>query len=115
MDWTYDAKVLKVVDGDTVDLELDLGFKILHRARTRLFGINTPEISSKDEAESKAGILAREFLKGLCEGKPCTVVTQKDKGDKYGRYLVTLKLGELDVNAELIRLGHAKAYFGGAR
>jgi len=119
--YTYRAKVAKVVDGDTVDLDVGLGFEMYHKARFRLVGINTPESFGKDACD--AGRAAKQYLIDLLP--PGTVViakTSKDKREKYGRMLAELYLCDADgnplkvtVNQMMIDRGHAKPYDGGAR
>jgi micrococcal nuclease len=119
--YTYRSSVVKVIDGDTVDLQVSLGFEMYHKARFRLVGINTPESFGKDACD--AGRAAKQFLIDLLP--PGTVVvakTSKDKREKYGRMLAELFLCDADgkpltvtVNQTMIDRGHAKAYDGGAR
>lgn len=85
----YQAKCINVVDGDTVDLEIDLGLKLMLRERIRLYGVDTPEIYStkKDSQEYKDGMVAKARVSDLILGKIIWVNTMKDKQEKYGRYL----------------------------
>ena len=116
----YKAEVLSVYDGDTVTLMIDQGMKHFARVKVRLVGINTPEIRTKDLDEKKRGLEAKEYLKSRIEGK--TVIVHTVKKGKFGRWLGVLwvfdedmdTLGE-SLNDEMIRVGHAQAYFGGAR
>ena len=119
-DYTYDAKVLDVIDGDTIVCLVDLGFDIHIRQHLRLYGINAREIHSKDAAEKAAGIEAKIALKGLLTDFPIIIETFKDATEKYGRLLAKVRVlrpgtPALLVNDEMIRLGHARAYFGGKR
>jgi micrococcal nuclease len=83
--YNYRASVIKVVDGDTVDLRIDLGMSIFHDIRCRLLGINAPERFTKEGKEST------KFLKDLLsKQKTWEVITHKDKKEKYGRYLVSI-------------------------
>lgn len=118
--YTYSAKVLNVVDGDTVDLEVDLGFSIKREDRFRLYGIDTPEIRAKDHVEKAAGLAAKARLKDLIEGKDVIINTIKDKTDKYGRYLAVITIEDesqltININEKLVEEGLAKSYFGGSR
>jgi len=115
--FTYNAKLLKVVDGDTVDLRIDLGFKVFTEQRFRLAGINAPELHSKDPAERERGKAATEHLKTLIMGEGQLVVTTTlDKQEKYGRFLARITNGSgEDVNGEMVKAGHAKLYDGGKR
>lgn len=66
--YSYRCKVVKVIDGDTVDIDLDLGFGIwLKDERVRLYGIDTPESRTRDKEEKVYGLAAKEFLKGMCD------------------------------------------------
>ncbi len=115
--FTYNAKLLKVVDGDTVDLRVDLGFNVFTEQRFRLKGINCPELHSKDAEEKKRGAAARDYLTSLISGEGQLVVTTfLDKQEKYGRFLAELSnaSGE-DVNEEMVKAGHAVPYDGGKR
>jgi len=111
---------LSVYDGDTITLMIDQGMKHFARVKVRLLGINTPEIKTRDLEEKKRGIEAREYLKNRLDGKKVIIHTAK-KG-KFGRWLGVIwiyeegmeELGE-SLNDEMIRVGHAKAYDGGAR
>lgn len=119
--YTYRATVLHVVDGDTVDLSVSLGFEMAYKARFRLVGINTPESYGPDAcAEGRA---AKQYLiDTLPTGTHVIVKTTKDKKEKYGRFLAELFLvgdaglpHDRSVNQMMIDAGHAKPYFGGAR
>lgn len=116
----YGATVLNVVDGDTVDLMIDLGFNIHHKIRVRLYGVNTPESRTKDLKEKELGIKAKEFTKDwLSKHKWVFVNTIPDKNDKYGRILARVFSSE-DVNnpataclnKDIIQSGHAREYYG---
>lgn len=82
----YKARVVKIVDGDTIDVDIDLGFGITKRERVRLLGINTPELHVKAEAE--AGAQAKAFVVDwVAKYSEVELKTVKSKYDKYGRYL----------------------------
>jgi micrococcal nuclease len=108
--YEYSARLLRVVDGDTVDVEIDLGLDVSTHARIRLAGLNAPEISTP------AGVAAAEHLDELVAlaGSPLTIRTEKDRREKYGRYLGTLLRtgGGLDVNARMVSDGFAKVWDG---
>ena len=95
--FVYNAEVLRVVDGDTFDLKIDLGFKIIHENRFRLYGVNTPEVRGKEKVR---GLKVKEYVKGLIEGKMIVVETFK-KG-KFGRYVSEIYLGESKKKGEKI-------------
>jgi len=112
----YGAKVEKVIDGDTVDLSIDLGFDIHHKIRVRLYGVDTPESRTVNKAEKEAGLKAKEFVKTWTNTHASVVIeTIKDKSEKYGRVLANVYSDELKsscLNTELVSQGFAKAYFG---
>jgi micrococcal nuclease len=118
--WQYKrVKVLRVIDGDTVELEIDTGFKNKHTNVFRIYGIDAPEIRGKTK---KAGVAAKEFLQEFLKLSQLSWVnTFKDKSDKYGRILVQIfvvdhrdqKISE--VGTVMLKTGHAVLYFGGAR
>ena len=88
--WTFTIlAVHKVVDGDTLDLELDLGFSISIRQRVRLKGIDTPEIASKDAGDRERAKAAREFTAAWC-ARQAEIRAETTKDDKYGRMLAEL-------------------------
>ena len=112
--FVYQAELDRVVDGDTVDVVLDLGFDVkLHKQRARLHGIDTPESRTRNLAEKKLGLAAKERLKELCVGK--FKVKSLGKG-KYGRILGIpyTETGE-DICQKLIDEGHAVKYHGGKK
>jgi len=118
--YEYSAKVVRVVDGDTVDALIDCGFSISTRQRIRLLGINTPECRTRDKEEKKKGLAAKARLKELIRlGKGQFLVkTFLDKKGKYGRLLGALYNLEVDqrtYNDVLLEEGHATAYLGGSR
>lgn len=112
----YRATVTNVVDGDTIDLSIDLGFDIVYALRVRLYGIDTPE---KVGATKIAGLAATDFAKKAVSGKAVTIATFEDKQEKFGRFLANVyyeKSGlEVCLNDELVAAGHAVKYFGGKK
>lgn len=113
----YSAEVTRVVDGDTVDAFVDLGFDMHSKQRVRLYGINTPECRTRDLVEKKAGLAAKARLKEMLrESKnKCVIKTRLDKKGKYGRVLGVLYVDDCDLNTKLVKEGHAKKYYGGSR
>lgn len=111
----YYARVSEVIDGDTVDVEVDLGFSIVHKIRIRLNGINTPETRTRNKEEKARGLAAKNRLKELVEGKIVLIKTEKAELEKYGRYLGVLFVEGVNVNQQLITEGHAVSYDGGKR
>lgn len=112
----YVRKVEAVVDGDTIDVLIDLGFDILFASRVRLAGIDTPESRTKDLSEKKLGLEAKEYLKyKLKDAKSVIIKTEKmDSSEKYGRILGWLFVDDqkLSINEQMIADGHAWGYLG---
>jgi len=108
--YKYKAKVINVVDGDTIDAIVDLGFKLKWETRLRLYGIDTPETRTKNLDEKKKGLEAKEYVKSKIEGKEVLIETHK-KG-KFGRYLATIFIDGINLNLELIKKGLAREYYG---
>lgn len=90
--YTYRAACLRVVDGDTVDLDIDQGLHQHAHERVRLYGIDAPEVYgvAKDSEEYRLGMLAKERLEQLIVGKKLWIETHRDKTEKYGRYLAVI-------------------------
>lgn len=107
--YEYYTKIDKVVDGDTVDVFIDLGFSVWHKERIRLSGIDTAE------KNTPLGKALKAFLVTNLEGK--TVKLQVSKPDKYGRYLGTvfLKDSTVSINDQLIKASLAKPYGGDSK
>jgi len=104
----YSARQVRVIDGDTVDVEIDLGFSTFVKQRLRLYGINAPE---KNRAASRgAGIAALQHLESLLCAGPCEVVTKKDATEKYGRYLAELFVNGENLNDRMVKDGFAAPY-----
>ena len=106
----YRAKLARIVDGDTVYLEVDLGFQVTGHFEFRLAGINTPETRG---AEKSAGIAAKNALAALLHDK--SLIVHSEKSGKYGRWLGTLWVPNgdgtmLNVNEELVKTGFAEPY-----
>jgi micrococcal nuclease len=109
-------EVKNVVDGDTIDVIIDLGFDILFSSRVRLAGIDTPESRTTDKAEKALGIEAKEYLKKqLKDAKSVIIRTEKmDSSEKYGRILGWVYInGESEsINNKMINDGYAWGYLG---
>lgn len=109
----YKAALVKVVDGDTLDLDVDLGFRVHVHERIRLLGINAPEVTG---ASKPAGLQAAQWLDGQIGGPGGQVLLQVSGQDKYGRWLGTIYrddgTGQLvNLNQALLQAGHAVAYW----
>ena len=116
--YTYFVKsVDRIVDGDTIDISIDLGFDLTKKERVRLAGIDTPEKRTKDQREKEMGYQATEFLEmHLMEATKLTVRTEKD--GKFGRMLGWLYKSETDtmsINQIMIDKGYAWSYDGGTK
>jgi len=115
--YEYHVKnITNVVDGDTIDVDIDLGFDISFNSRVRLAGIDTPESRTTDKAEKILGLEAKEYLKKkLKDAKTIIIKTEKiDSSEKYGRILGWLYINEdtISVNDHMINDGYAWAYLG---
>jgi micrococcal nuclease len=112
--YEYSCEVRRVVDGDTVDVTMDLGFNILHKCRVRLYGIDTPESRTRDPDEKVRGKMASAFLKeAINTGDQVVIQTKlKDSKGKYGRVLGTVVVDGVDINQFMVKNYLAAAYFG---
>ena len=111
--YEYCCQVTRVVDGDTVDANIDLGFDISYFSRIRLFGIDTPESRTRNKDEKLRGLLAKEYIvNALANGKEIVVKTALEKKGKYGRVLGSLVVDGLDLNQDMIAKHLAVAYHG---
>jgi micrococcal nuclease len=112
----YVKKVTKVVDGDTIDVDIDLGFDISFSSRVRLAGIDTPESRTTDKMEKALGLEAKAYLKHEIDAAKTVVIkTEKmDSSEKYGRILgwVFLDGANVSLNEKMIQDGHAWGYLG---
>tara|TARA_B100000131_G_scaffold122660_1_gene119768 strand:+ start:312 stop:701 length:390 start_codon:yes stop_codon:yes gene_type:complete len=106
-------EVLKVVDGDTIDVRVKLlPFSLLNDIRVRMEGINAWESRTRDPEEKKLGLAAKKRLTELTQEEVTVCLTERGK---FGRWLGTLFSGETNINQQLIAEGHAHEYFGGKR
>lgn len=108
--FTYSATVVEIYDGDTVTLDVDLGFNIRFKNKFRLYGIDAWEVRGE---ERERGLVARDWLRQVFPVDSVLFIkTEKDQTGKYGRYLVTMyrktPQGFVNINKELVRLGHAE-------
>jgi len=121
--YNYKISPVRVIDGDTIDAEIDLGFDVKIKKRIRFMGINTPESRTRDLEEKARGLAAKDRVKQLLEGCDNIKLTSHGVG-KYGRCLGELFIDVLDgkecltlesINELLIKEGHAVEYHGGKR
>ena len=126
--YEYRCKVIRVIDGDTVDVDIDLGFDIIIKGeRVRIMGIDTPESRTRDKVEKKFGLASKARLKELIGGKSGPILkTQinkdgEDMKGKFGRILGDFDVYDVVKDAwrpatdMLVEEGHAVAYFGGSK
>ena len=121
--YEYKCKILRVVDGDTVDVDIDLGFGIwMHKERVRMMGIDTPESRTRDKVEKAFGLASKDRLKELLPiGSIQVLKTEIDRSgeDKKGKFGRILGDFLTDDNRRctniLVEEGHAVAYFGGSK
>lgn len=107
------SQVTKVIDGDTCDVILDLGFDIYHKCRIRMFGIDTPESRTRNLEEKKRGLLSKEYLKEKLKAKKLTVKTYKgEETGKFGRVLGDIYADGVSINQTMVEEGYAVAYYG---
>ena len=117
------TKIKKVVDGDTIDVVIDLGFDLMKTERVRIAGVDTPEKRTRDLEEKALGLDATNWLKGKLEetikGDEELIIRTELKGGvgKYGRLLGWLYVGDSDIslNEQMITEGYAWAYDGGTK
>jgi len=112
--YQYSCQVTKIIDGDTIDVILDLGFSILHKCRVRLYGIDTPESRTRDKDEKVRGKLAAKFLQdAITNGKKIVLQSKlKDSKGKYGRVLGEVIVDDININVSMIENFLAVAYYG---
>ena len=110
MDYYYRGRVIEVHDGDTCTVLIDLGLRVNMEVKIRLWGINAPEIIGKDH---EAGIASKEYLSGMILGRDVYIRTEKDRKEKYGRWLGKIYLRDGDnesVNDKMVKEKYAVAY-----
>ena len=114
--YEYRCKVVRVVDGDTVDVDVDLGFGVwLKKERVRLLGIDTPESRTRDKVEKQYGLAAKAFLKQVLGTSPILKTTKDGKG-KFGRilgeFIVEIENNRININQYLVDNYDAVEYNG---
>ena len=121
--YIYKAKLDRVVDGDTIDVHIDLGFSVSVKKRVRFVGINAPESRTRDLKEKARGLAAKDRVKAMLAENPSFTLESTEIG-KYGRVLGKIHLNVLDgvecltqicLNEQLVKENHAVEYWGGKR
>ena len=121
--YTYNAKLQRVVDGDTIDATIDLGFDVFVKKRIRFAGINAPESRTRDLEEKDKGLAAKDRVKNILEENKDFTLHSEEVG-KFGRVLGKIYLDKLDgkdcltqicLNEQLVKEKHAVEYHGGKR
>ena len=112
--YEYRCKVSRVIDGDTVDVDIDLGFGVwLHKERVRVLGIDTPESRTRDKEEKKYGLAAKAFVKDFFKIGDVILTTKKyDAKGKFGRILGDFKCNGRTLSKVMIEMHHAVEYHG---
>ena len=112
--YEYRCKILRIVDGDTVDVDIDLGFGVwMHKERVRLLGIDTPESRTRDLVEKQFGLASKQFVKDLMPiGSQQIIKTEKDKTGKFGRILGDFLIDGKRLTDLMIEANHAVEYNG---
>ena len=111
--YEYKCKMVKVVDGDTIDVDIDLGFGVwMRNQRIRMHGIDTPESRTRDLEEKKYGLAAKDFLIKWTNAGGLTLKTHKDDRGKFGRILGEIWCFDTNVNEKMIEEHHAVRYTG---
>ena len=106
--YKYKALITAVYDGDTVTADIDLGFGIWMKGqKLRLLGIDTPELRGEEREE---GLKVRDYVRSLVLNQEVIVESERDKSGKYGRWLATIWIGDVNLNEKLISEGRAKEY-----
>jgi len=112
--YEYKITLDRVIDGDTVDVDIHLGFNVvLSKQRIRLHGIDTPESRTRNKEEKVRGLISKEYLKNICESSSIRLQS-KDRG-KFGRILGVLYKDDetISINQKMCEEGFAVPYFGG--
>ena len=110
--YEYKCEVKRVVDGDTVDVIIDLGFSILYSTRVRLYGIDTPESRTRDKDEKVRGLLSKDYLKEWLDQGGVIIRTYRDKKGKFGRVLGEMVVGGRNINLLMVEENLAVKYEG---
>ena len=110
--YEYKCEVKRIVDGDTVDVIIDLGFSIHFSTRVRLYGIDTPESRTRDKDEKVRGFLSKDYLKEWLDQGGVIIRTYRDKKGKFGRVLGEMVVGGRNINLLMVEENYAVKYEG---
>lgn len=110
--YLYSAELIRVIDGDTIDAWIDLGFKISIRRRIRLWGIDAPETRTRDLVEKAEGIKAKTRLKDILDGSSGKFLLRSQDVDKYGRCLGEIYIEDVNINKQLLAENLVEVYKG---
>ena len=110
--YEYGCKVKRVVDGDTVDVVIDLGFDIHFATRVRLYGMDTPESRTRNKDEKVRGYMSKDFLEEWMEKDDVIIRTRRDKKGKFGRVLGEMIVRGENINKLMIKECLAVEYYG---
>ena len=111
--YEYNCKIVRVIDGDSIIIDIDLGFShFIHNESIRLYGVDTPECRTRDAEEKAAGLLAKKFVEQMLHVGGTYKLETREKG-KFGRYLGVIKItGNLTINTALVTEHLAVPYMG---
>lgn len=111
--YEYKCYVSRIIDGDSLEASIDLGFGIMFNSKVRLYGIDTPESRTRDEDEKVRGLLAKQYLESkINSAKQVIIQTEKDAKGKFGRVLGKLFADKININQSMIDNHLAVEYFG---
>ena len=110
--YEYKCDVKRIVDGDTVDVIIDLGFSIFYSTRVRLYGIDTPESRTRNKDEKVRGLLSKDYLKEWLDQGGVVIRTYRDKRGKFGRVLGEMVVGGRNINLLMVDENYAVKYEG---
>ena len=100
--YEYNCEVKRIVDGDTVDVVIDLGFDIHYSGRVRLYGIDTPESRTRNKDEKVRGLMSKEYLIDALSKGQVVIKTHKDKKGKFGRVLGEMYVADKNINLMMV-------------
>ena len=100
--YEYSCEVTRVVDGDTVDVIIDLGFDISYKSRVRLYGIDTPESRTRNKDEKVRGLMSKQYLVDELSKGQVVIKTYKDKKGKFGRVLGEMYVADRNINLMMV-------------